>query len=58
MAAESGIRPGDIIIAVNSQRVSSIEQFRAARARAGKHVSLLVERDGGRIFIPLKSKDG
>lgn len=58
VAAESGIRPGDIIIAVNSQRVSSIEQFRAARAKAGKHVSLLVERDGGRIFIPLKSKDG
>ncbi len=58
VAAESGIRPGDIIIAVNSQRVSSIEQFRAARAKAGKNVSLLVERDGGRIFIPLKSKDG
>jgi serine protease Do len=56
VAAESGIRPGDIIIAVNSQRVSSIEQFRAARAKAGKHISLLVQREGGRIFIPLKSK--
>jgi len=57
VAAESGIQPGDIIIAVNSQRVSSIKQFRAAYAKAGKHVSLLVQREGILIFMPLKSKD-
>lgn len=54
VAAESGIQPGDIIIAVNSQRVSSIKQLRAALTQAGKHAALLVQREGDMIFIPLR----
>ncbi|HET7832810.1 MAG TPA: DegQ family serine endoprotease [Gallionella sp.] len=58
VAAESGIQPGDIIIAVNSQRVSSIKQLRAALTQAGKHVALLVQREGDTIFVPLKFQNG
>lgn len=54
VAAESGIQPGDIIIAINSQRVSSVKQLRAALIQAGKRAAVLVQREGNRVFIPLK----
>lgn len=57
VAAESGIQPGDIIIAVNSQRVSSVRQLRAELAKVGKRAAVLVQRRGNMIFIPLKFQD-
>ena len=54
VAARSGIQPGDIILAVNSQRVSTIQQLRAALNKAGKRAAVLVEREGNSIFLPLK----
>ena len=56
IAAESGIQPGDIIIAINSQRISSIKQFRTVMADVGMRAALLVQREGNMIFIPLLSK--
>ncbi|MGA7749420.1 MAG: DegQ family serine endoprotease [Gallionella sp.] len=57
VAAESGIQPGDIIIAINSQRVSSIRQLRAELNKVGKRAAVLVQREGNMIFIPLKFQD-
>lgn len=57
VAAESGIQPGDIIIAINSQRVSSIRQLRAELAKTGKRAAVLIQREGNMIFIPLKFQD-
>lgn len=54
VAAESGIQPGDIIIAVNSQHVSNTKQLRAALDKAGKRAAVLVQREGNSIFLPLK----
>ena len=54
IAAKSGIRQGDLIIAVNSKRVSGVKQLRQILDRAGKHASLLVQRSGNMMFIPLK----
>lgn len=54
VAAESGIQPGDIIIAVNSQRVSTTKQLRTALDKAGKRAAVLVQREGNTIFLPLK----
>ncbi|HEU0188955.1 MAG TPA: DegQ family serine endoprotease [Gallionella sp.] len=54
VAAESGIQPGDIIIAVNSQRVATTRQLRAALDKAGKHAAVLVQREDNMIFLPLK----
>lgn len=56
IAAESGIQPKDIIIAINSQRISSIKQFRTVMAEVGMRAALLVQREGNMIFIPLISK--
>ncbi|HEX5338732.1 MAG TPA: DegQ family serine endoprotease [Gallionella sp.] len=56
VAAAAGIQPGDIIIAVNSQRVSSIKQLRAELARIGKRAAVLVQRDNNMIFIPLQPR--
>lgn len=54
VAAASGIQPGDIIIAINSQPVSSIRQLRTELDKAGKRAAVLVQREGTMIFIPLK----
>ncbi|RFC35533.1 MAG: serine protease Do [Candidatus Nitrotoga sp. SPKER] len=56
IAAESGIQPKDIIIAINSQRISSIKQFRNVMAEVGIRAAVLVQREGNMIFIPLISK--
>lgn len=55
-AARAGIQVRDIVIAVNSQRVTSIRQLRAELARAGRRAAVLVQRDGGMLFIPLKDE--
>jgi len=46
----AGFQPGDVIVAVNGQRVTSLEQARAAMGSGGT-VSVMVER-GGRA-VPL-----
>jgi hypothetical protein len=51
-SAESGIHPRNIIIAINSQRISNIKQFRSVMAEVGMRAALLVQRDGNMIFIP------
>ena len=52
-AARAGVRPGDVIIAVNSTPVSSPEQLQSLIGKAGKTVALLVGREDARIFIPV-----
>lgn len=54
MAAKSGILQGDLIVAVNSKRVSSVKQLREVLDRAGKRASVLVQRRGNMMFIPLQ----
>jgi general secretion pathway protein C len=48
----AGFAAGDIIVAVNGQRVSSLEQARAALNQGGGEVSVTVDR-GGRA-VPLR----
>lgn len=54
IAAKSGIRPGDLIVAINSKRVSTIKQLRVALDHSGKRAAVLVERGGNMMFIPLR----
>ena len=44
IAEKSGIQSGDLIVAVNSKRVSSIKQLREILDRAGKRAAILVQR--------------
>jgi len=52
-AAKAGIQPGDIVIAVNGEAISSTEQLRGLISKAGKRIAVLVDRGNARIFIPV-----
>ena len=52
-AARAGIQPGDVVLALNGTRVTSVEQLRGLAAKSARHVALLVERGDARIFVPI-----
>ena len=51
---EAGVRPGDVILAVNGKPVPTVEKFRAALAGAEKVVALLILREGDKSFLPIR----
>ncbi len=53
-AAKAGVRPGDIILTVNSAPVKDVEQLRGLITNAGKSVALLVQRNEAKIFVPVE----
>jgi serine protease Do len=55
-AASAGIRRGDVIVAVNSQEVSSVDQFRSLMDGfdKGRIVAILVRRGGNSVYIPFR----
>ncbi|MCR1766876.1 DegQ family serine endoprotease [Burkholderia glumae] len=52
-AANAGIQPGDVILAVNGRPVTSAEQLRDAVKGAGNSLALLIQRDNAQIFVPV-----
>jgi serine protease Do len=52
-AERAGVRPGDVIVAVNTTPVRSVDQLKSLVAKSGKTVALLVQRDNAQIFIPV-----
>lgn len=52
-AANAGIQPGDVILAVNGQPVTSVQQLKAMVAHAGDSLALLIQRDDAQIFVPV-----
>ena len=52
-AAEAGVQPGDVLLALNGTPLNSSGQFRALLASAGKHVALLVQRGDAKLFVPV-----
>ena len=52
-AERAGVRPGDVIVAVNNTPVKSVDELRSLVDKAGKTVALLVQRQDARIFIPV-----
>jgi len=53
-AAEAGIQPGDVILAVNGTKIANVDQLRKLVASSGKHVALLVERGDSQLFVPVE----
>ena len=53
-AARAGIESGDVLLAINGKPVQSIEQVKGVMAGKPKSVALLVQRDGEKIFVPVK----
>jgi len=52
-AAIAGIESGDVILSLNGNAVTSVEQLRSLVGKAGKNVALLVERGDEKIFVPV-----
>ena len=53
-AAMAGVQPGDVLVAINGTPVTSVEQVREVVAKANKSVALLIQRDGDKIFVPVR----
>ncbi len=52
-AADAGIQPGDVIVRVGSTPVTTVDGLKHQIEKAGKHVALLIERNGQQIFVPV-----
>jgi serine protease Do len=55
-ALRAGIREGDVILAVNNTPVKSVKEFHALikEVPKGKSAAILVRRNDGALYIPLK----
>jgi len=53
-AARAGIQAGDVIVSVGAAKVSSLEELKRQVDRAGGHVALLIERNGQKLFVPVR----
>jgi serine protease Do len=52
-AERAGIRPGDVIVAVNNTPVTSVGELKSLVEKSGKTAALLVQRNDARIFVPV-----
>jgi serine protease Do len=52
-AAKAGIEPGDIVLALNGEPVTSVSQLRDDVSKAGHHIALLIQHNDARIFVPV-----
>ena len=52
-AARAGIRPGDVVTAVNGKPVKSADDLRIAAEKAKGTVALLVKRGEDSLFVPI-----
>ena len=53
-AEHAGVQPGDLLLAIDGRQVSTITQAGLAAVQSGKSVALLLQRDGMKIYIPLR----
>lgn len=58
-ALSAGVRPGDVLVSVDGQRYSQVDQLIAAiKARPGQETTLGVERGGRQLTLHLRPVDG
>jgi len=53
-AAAAGLQPGDVVLALNNEPITGVDQFRKLLEQAGKRFALLVQRGGSRLFVPVR----
>ena len=60
VAAQAGIRRGDVVLGLNNAEVQSLEQFNKQLAATpnGKTVAVLVQRGDNTLYVPIKVGDG
>ena len=52
-AAKAGIRPGDVILSLNSEPVDSVERLKRLLENARDRVAVLVQREETKFFVPV-----
>jgi serine protease Do len=52
-ASSAGLKPGDIVLAVDQVPVSTLEQFADQLKRTGTKAALLVQRGGATLYVPI-----
>ncbi len=50
-AAESGLRPGDVIVEAGKQKIDSVERFRQIYGKTSGTLLLLVQRAGRTVYV-------
>ncbi|MGZ8281912.1 MAG: type II secretion system protein N [Allosphingosinicella sp.] len=50
----TGLEAGDVIVSINGQRVTSVEQVRAELGRAGGSATVVVDRGGRAVPVPVR----
>ncbi len=53
-AALAGVERGDVILAVNGAKVTSLREYRSAVDAAGSTVALLVQRGNAKVYVPVR----
>ena len=53
-AARAGIESGDVLLAINGKSVQSVDEIKKVLDAKPKSVALLVQRDGEKIFVPVR----
>jgi len=52
-AAEAGVREGDVILSINREPITTVDQFQTAVKGAGHSATLLVSHDGQQAIITI-----
>lgn len=60
VASEAGLRPGDVIVELNRQKIANAAELRKAleEAKPGTNLLFLVQRQGSTIFLAAKNPPG
>jgi serine protease Do len=60
LAAQAGIRRGDVVLGLNNTEVQSLEQFnkQLAAVAAEKTIALLIQRGENTLYVPIKLAAG
>jgi serine protease Do len=53
-AARAGVQAGDVILAFNNQPLKSVDQLRRLVDKSRGSVALLIQREGNKIYVPIK----
>jgi len=53
-AAAAGVRPGDVILALNGENVRSVDDLRRLAGGSKGNVAVLVVREDARIYVPIR----
>ncbi|MBE7939584.1 MULTISPECIES: DegQ family serine endoprotease [Ramlibacter] len=53
-AERAGVQAGDVVLAVNGNPVSSVDDVKAAVAKSSRSAALLIQRGDDRIFVPIR----